>query len=108
MFPPLPEDLEPMPEVADHCILGDLLLPKGDQIARGHVVAKGHNANGNIMGRAQVTMMYEVEFGAGEITEITTNIISEVELAGGEITELTNNIIVESMYAQSNKDGNEH
>ena len=44
-FPLLANELEPMPEVVD------VLLPIGDQIARGRIVAWRYDANGNVMGR---------------------------------------------------------
>ena len=64
-------------------------------MARGHVVARSRDANGNVMGRSHTipildTRMYQVEF------------------AGGEVTELTANVIAESMYAQCDSEGNEY
>ena len=38
-FPQLAEELEPMPEVGDHYIGAEILLSRGDKMARGHVVA---------------------------------------------------------------------
>ena len=40
-----------MPEVGDHNIGAEILLPRGDEMAKGHVVALSHYANGNVMGR---------------------------------------------------------
>ena len=50
-------------------------------MARGHVMAHSHDASENIMGRAHTnlilnTMMYQVEFVGGKITELTANVIS--------------------------------
>ena len=64
MFPQ--EELELMSEMGDHHIGADILLPRGDQMARGHVVAQSHDANGNIMGRAHANpildnRVYQVE-----------------------------------------------
>ena len=64
-------------------------------MARGLVVVWSHNASGNVMGRVHTnlimdTRMYQVEFVGGNVTELTTNVISE------------------SMYAQCNADGNEY
>ena len=64
-FPQLAEELEPMPEVGDHYIGAKILLPRGDKLARGHVVVQSHDASGNIMGRAHTnpildTGMYQV------------------------------------------------
>ena len=38
IFPQLAEELEPMPEVGDHCIGAEILLPRGHMMARGHEV----------------------------------------------------------------------
>ena len=64
-------------------------------MGRSHGVAQSNDANGIIMGGTHTnpildTMLYQVEF------------------AGGKVTELTTNIIAESMYAQCNEDGNEY
>ena len=40
-----------MPEMGDHYIGAEILLPRGYEMARGHVAAWSHNASGNIMGR---------------------------------------------------------
>ena len=94
-FPQLAEELESMPEVGDYDIGAEILLPRGDQMARGHVVARSRDANGNVIGSSHTnpildTRMYQVEF------------------AGGKVTELSANIIAESMYAQCNSKGNEY
>ena len=49
------------------------MLPRENQIVRGHVVAWSCDANGNIMGRANAnpildTEMYQVAFTGGEVT----------------------------------------
>ena len=72
-FHQLAEELEPMPEVVDHYIEAEILLSRGDEMARGHVLEWSNNANGNIMERAQTfpildTIMYNVEFAGGKIT----------------------------------------
>ena len=64
-------------------------------MARGHVVAWSHDANGNMMGRVHMnpildTRMYQVEF------------------AGGKVTEVTANVIAESLYTQCDADGNKY
>ena len=46
------EELQPMPEVTDHYIEAEILLPRGDQLVRGNVVAWSHDARRSIMGRA--------------------------------------------------------
>ena len=95
MFPQLAEELQPMPEVGDLYIGAEILLPRGDQMARGHVVARSRDANGNVMGRSHTnpildTRMYQLKF------------------AGGKVTALTTNVIAESMYVQCNSEGNEY
>ena len=39
-----------MPEVGDHYIGAEILLPRRDEMARGQVVAQCHNTSGNMMG----------------------------------------------------------
>ena len=51
-FPQLAEELEPISELGNHYIEAEMLLPRGDEVARGHVVAWSCNACGNVMGRA--------------------------------------------------------
>ena len=69
------------------------MLPREDQMARGHAVAQSHNAGGNIMGRAHAI-------------PIMDTILYQVEFAGGKIIELTANVIAEPMYIQCNADVN--
>ena len=74
--------LEPTPEVGDHYIGAEILLPSRAKVARGHLVAWIHSARGNIMGRAHMnpildTRMYKVEIAGGKVTELTTNIIAK-------------------------------
>ena len=76
------EELEPMPEVGNHQIGANIMLPIGDEMARGHTVKQKHNASGNIMGRAHSnllinTRLYQVKFKEGNIMEWTTNAIAE-------------------------------
>ena len=40
-----------MPQVGDHYIGAEILLPRGDEMARRQVVAWSHDAMGNVMGR---------------------------------------------------------
>ena len=45
-------------------------------MARGHVVARRQDANGNVMGRSHTipildTITYQVEFAGGKVTEFT-------------------------------------
>ena len=71
-----------MPEVGDHYIRAEILLTRGDEMARGHVVARSCDANKNVISRAHVnailnTRMYWVEFTGDKVTELTTNTIAE-------------------------------
>ena len=95
LFPELAEVLEPMSEVGDYYKEAKVMLPRGDQLARGHVVARSQDANGNFMGRSHKNPILDVRMYG-------------VEFTGGKVTELTTNIIAESMYAQCNSDGNEY
>ena len=40
LFPQLTEKLEPMSEVDDHYIKAETLLPRGDEMARDHIVVQ--------------------------------------------------------------------
>ena len=71
-----------MPEVGDHYIGADILLPRGDEMARGHVVAQSHNASANVMGRIHTnpildTRMYQVEFTGGKVTEMANSLLNQ-------------------------------
>ena len=67
MFSQLAEEQMPMPEMGNHSIGTEILLPRGDEMARVHVVAHSHDANGNMMGRTHAypifnTWTYQIEF----------------------------------------------
>ena len=73
MLPQLVEELEPIPEVADHYMRTKILLSRGEQMAKGHVVAQSHDANENVLGRTHAnvnldTRMNQVEFAGGKVT----------------------------------------
>ena len=58
------------------------MLPRGDKMARGHVVARSREAKGNVMGRSHTnpvldTRMYQVESTGDKVTELTPNVIAE-------------------------------
>ena len=81
-FSQLAEELKPMPKVGDHYIGVEILLPRGDEMARGHVVAQNNAASGNVMDRAHMnpildTKMYQEEFAGGKVTKLTANAIDE-------------------------------
>ena len=94
-FPQLAEELEPIPEVGDHCIGAEILLPRGDQMAKGHVVARSRYAKGKVMGKSHINPILDMR-------------MYQVEFTGGKVTELTANVIAESMYVQCNSEGNEY
>ena len=94
-FPQLAEELEPMPEKRDHYIGAEILLLKGDEMARGHVVAQSHNANENIIDRAHKNPILDTR-------------TYQVEFAGGKVTELMTNVIAQSIYVQCDADRNEY
>ena len=74
IFPLLAEELEPMPEVGNHYIGAEILLPRGDKKTISHVVVWSHDNSENLMGRAHMicianTKMYQVEFAGVKATE---------------------------------------
>ena len=84
-----------MPELNDHYNGAEILLPRMDAMARGHVIMQCHITSGNTMERAHINPILDTK-------------IYQVEFAGGKVTELTSNVIAESLYAQCNADGNEY
>ena len=92
---PPDEELDATPEVGDSYVNTEVMLSRGDRMARGKVVRRKRDAEGNPIGRANNnpildTHQYEVQF------------------ADGEVTELTANAIAEAMFAQCDEDGNEY
>ena len=63
--------------------IGAEILPsRGDQMTRGHAVARSKDTNENLIGRSDTnpildTRTYQVEFAGGEVTELTTNVIAK-------------------------------
>ena len=85
-FPQLKEEEEiPMHEVADNNLGVEILLPRGNQMARSLVVEWKRVANRNAMGRPY----------ANPILDMKQN---QVEFPGGKITEFTANFIAKSMF----------
>ena len=81
-FSQLVEELDPMPKVGDYYVRAKILLPRGDHMARGHVMARSQDSNGNVVGRSHTnpildTIMYQVEFAGDKVTELTANVIAE-------------------------------
>ena len=60
-FPQLAEELESMPEVGDHYVGAEILLPRGDQMARGHIVAKSRDSNENVMGKPHLNPILDTK-----------------------------------------------
>ena len=89
------KELRPILEVGDHYIGADMLLHRGNQIARSHVVAWSCDANGNVMGGAHANIIQDTR-------------AYQVEFSGGEVIALTTYVIAKSMYVQCDIDWNEH
>eukprot|EP00804_Cyclotella_cryptica_P009101 CCRYP_003177-RA/>CCRYP_003177-RA protein AED:0.23 eAED:0.23 QI:0/0/0/1/1/1/2/0/629 len=92
---PPDEELDATPEIGDNYVNTEVMLPRGDHMARGKVIRRKRDAEGNPIGRANNnpildTRQYEVQFADGEVTELTANVIAEV------------------MFAQCDEDGNEY
>ena len=73
-FPQLAKELEPMQQVGDHYIGAEILLTRGDKMARGHIVVQSCDANGKVMCSAHTKpildiRMYQVEVTQGQFTE---------------------------------------
>ena len=92
-FDPLP-DPNPLPttDASDNYVNDNVMLPLGKSLSRGLVVERKHDAEGNVMGRAndntiRDTCQYVVKFDSGEVTELTAN------------------VIVQSTYSICDKDG---
>ena len=84
-----------MPEVGDHYTWAEVFLPRGDQMARGHVVASDRDTKGKVMGRSNTNPIFDLR-------------MFKIKFIWGKVIELTAKIIVESMYAQYNSEGNEY
>ena len=87
--------LEPTPEVADNYLSMEILFPRGDAMARGRVISRKRDADGNPTGRQHDnpildTRVYNVQFDDGEISELAANVIAE------------------NLYAQCDPEGNQY
>ena len=81
-FPQLAEELEPTTDVGDHHTGAEILLPRWDKMARGHIVTWSCDDSRNVMCRAHPNLIlgtrsYQVEFAGGKVTELITNFIAE-------------------------------
>ena len=76
-----PGQLDPTPDAAlDHQLNASGVLPRGGEFSWGKVIGRKHDPEGNPIGidNAQPvldTRWYEVEFGYGYITKLTSNVI---------------------------------
>ena len=58
-----------------------IVFPRGDKMARGKVVSRKQDVDGNPIGRKNANLIldsrrYEVEFKDGEVMELTTYVIA--------------------------------
>jgi hypothetical protein len=86
---------EVTPETGDGYLNAEISLAKGGTLARGRVIRRKRDADGNPKGRANAnpvldTRTYDVEFDDGDVTEFTANMIAQ------------------AMYAQCDIDGNQY
>ena len=85
----------PTPEQGDNYVGVSIMLPRGNSNARGKVISRKRDTDGNPIGRAddnpiRDTRTYQVQFPDGEVAELTANVIAE------------------SMYASCDNQGNEY
>ena len=85
-----------MPEADDNYVDASLMLPaRGNALARGTVIGRKRDAQGNPIGNANTN-------------PILDSCVYRVEFEDGDVCELTANVIAESMYASCDADGNEY
>ena len=80
--PSPPPEEEPTPEAGDHYVHADVMLPRGNTFARGRVIGRKRDHEGNVVSRANDnpvldTRQYNVEFEDGDVIELTANIIAQ-------------------------------
>ena len=56
----LAEELEHTSKVGDHYSRAEMLLPRQDEMARGHVVVHSHDASGNVISRAHANSILDI------------------------------------------------
>ena len=95
MLPIVDEEWEVAPEWGDQYVNEEILLPRGDRMARGQVVCLKQDANDNPIGR----------FNQNPILD---TLLYEVEFPGGDIIGLAANVIWESIYTQCDFNGNKY
>ena len=72
----------PTPEVNDNYVNASFMFPSGNSHARGKVIGRKRDADGNSIGRKNYnpildTREYRVDFDDGEVSELTEKIIAE-------------------------------
>ena len=85
----------PTPEANDNYVNASVMLPRRNIYARGKVIGRKRDADGNAAGSSNDnpildTRGYSVNFDDGEVSELTVNVISE------------------SMYSACDESGNEY
>ena len=76
-----PGDTAPTPEVGDNYVSSELMFPRNGEMAKGRIVSRKRDTDGNPIGRAHSnpvldTRLYLVEFEDGDVTELTANEIA--------------------------------
>ena len=89
-----PEGLEPAPDLSTYVYLNaSIMLLWGYKIARGEVVSRKRDVDGNPIGCENANPILDSNW-------------YKVEFDNGEVIEFTANVIVERMYAQCDKNRN--
>ena len=88
MFPILDKESEVTPEWEDQYVTVEILLPRGDRMARGHTVCWKHDADGNPIGRSNQnpildTCLYDMKFPGVEkqnwqLTSLQSKVMTSV------------------------------
>jgi len=92
------DDLPPeevTPEIGDAYLNAEISIPKGGSMARGRVIGRKRDADGNPTGRANPNSILDTR-------------VYNVEFDDGDVTELTANLIAQAMYTQCDADGNQY
>ncbi len=85
----------PTPEADDNYVNASFILPRGNALARGTVIGRKRDAQGNPIGNANTNPILDSR-------------VYHVKFEGGNMCELTANAIAESMYALCDADGNKY
>ena len=71
----------PKPEANDNYVKALVMLPRGNSYARGKVIVRKRDVDGNAVGRSNYnpildTREFNVKFDDGEVSELTSNVIA--------------------------------